>query len=72
MNTLKNTIISIAMDSVKKVKILSPNSNVWSVIHDIINSGQEDAFLVCDLSDVVRKYENWIQKLPRVKPYYGK
>lgn len=29
------------------------------------------SFYLCNLSDVVRKYKDWIVKLPRVKPFYA-
>ncbi|KAL5015826.1 hypothetical protein ScPMuIL_005415 [Solemya velum] len=32
---------------------------------------KEDAFVVIDLGDIVHKYDNWVRKLPRVKPFYA-
>ncbi|PSN31672.1 Ornithine decarboxylase 1 [Blattella germanica] len=31
---------------------------------------QEDPFYVCDIPDIVRKYEQWVEKLPRIKPFF--
>lgn len=33
--------------------------------------GQEDAFYVVDIDDILIKHRNWIQNLPRVRPYYA-
>lgn len=37
-------------------------------IDESVNSS---SFYLCNLSDVVRKYNDWITKLPRVKPFYA-
>jgi len=31
----------------------------------------EDAFFLADLGDVIRKYEKWMELLPRVEPFYA-
>jgi len=41
------------------------------VVHDIINQGQQDAFFVVDLGNLVRKLELWQNYLPRVEPFYA-
>lgn len=33
---------------------------------------QEDAFYVFDVQDLIQKYNNWKEKLPRIIPHYGK
>lgn len=56
----------------KRAHILDPQSNVWSVIREIIETNnQEDAFYICNISDIVRKQKMWAAKLPRVQPHYG-
>ena len=32
---------------------------------------REDAFFLADLGDIVKKYEKWMELLPRVEPFYG-
>lgn len=32
---------------------------------------EDESFYLCNLSDVVRKYDDWIRKIPRVKPFYA-
>lgn len=57
----------------KRVHILDTQSNVWSVIRQVIDTNnQEEAFYVCDIGDIVRKHKIWTAKLPRVQPHYGK
>lgn len=29
------------------------------------------SYFMCNLSDVIRKYRDWIENFPRVKPYYA-
>lgn len=56
----------------ERVHILDSQSNVWSVIMEIADSGvQEEAFYVCDVGDIVRKHKTWKAFLPRVQPHYG-
>ena len=33
---------------------------------------KEEALYLIDLGIVLKKYEQWVDHLPRVKPYYGK
>lgn len=32
----------------------------------------DESLFFCNLTDVIKKYENWIKLMPKVKPYYGK
>ncbi|KAE8747595.1 hypothetical protein FOCC_FOCC005756 [Frankliniella occidentalis] len=47
---------------------LSPLDELRSVCHA---TGQEDAFYLCNVDDVVHKMELWRQLLPRVRPHYA-
>lgn len=29
------------------------------------------SYFMCNLSDVIKKYRDWIAKFPRVKPFYA-
>lgn len=31
----------------------------------------EGSFFLCNLSDITRKFRDWIEKIPRVKPFYA-
>nr|CAI5821700.1 unnamed protein product [Callosobruchus analis] len=42
------------------------------IIENIIDSGRvEDAFYVCNVSDIVEKHKHWKHVLPRVQPHYA-
>jgi hypothetical protein len=43
--------------------------NVEKIIGKV--KGKSDSFYLCNLSDVVRKFDDWITKMPRVKPFYA-
>lgn len=32
----------------------------------------DEAFYVCNVSDIVEKYRNWQKHMPRIIPFYGK
>lgn len=56
----------------ERVHVLDNDSNVWSVVESIAESGvQEEAFYVCDIGDIVRKHGIWKSSMPRVEPYYA-
>lgn len=56
-----------------KKHILSGFSGEWDVEQFIRKMKDEtsDSFYLCNLSDVMKKYEDWIVKIPRVKPFYA-
>lgn len=57
----------------ERIHVLDGASNVMSIIKDIALSGlQEEAFYVLDIGDIVHKHQIWQEKMPRVRPYYGK
>ncbi|KAL7027706.1 hypothetical protein ACKWTF_005541 [Chironomus riparius] len=41
------------------------------IIDKNLSKDNDDAFFVLDIEEVKRKYEYWIQKIPRVVPYYA-
>lgn len=56
----------------ERVHVLDNNTNVWSVVRAIAESGvQEDAFYVCDIGEIVQKHKLWKLAMPRVDPHYG-
>ncbi|KAB0805575.1 hypothetical protein PPYR_02545 [Photinus pyralis] len=56
----------------ERVHVLNNNSNVWSIIRDIVDTGtQEDAFYICDIGDIVQKHKIWKSAFPRVQPHYA-
>ena len=62
----------LAIGSLNKISVLDPDQDIFNVIRGLANSGvQEEAFYVLDVDDIVRKHNEWKQKMPRVKPFYG-
>lgn len=48
-------------------------SGEWNV-EKAIKKMQNDSggsFYMCNLSDVIRKYDDWVAKIPRVRPFYA-
>lgn len=52
---------------------LNEFSGKWEVEKVIkkMKKNVEGSFYLCNLSDVVRKFDDWIKKMPRVKPFYA-
>nr|KAF7387681.1 hypothetical protein H0235_018403 [Vespula pensylvanica] len=43
----------------------------YDILKDIITTyKQEDAFYVLDLGIIMKKHQDWIEKMPRIVPYY--
>lgn len=45
----------------------------WNVVELIEQEdpASEESFYLCNLSDVIKKYEMWVEKMPRVHPHYA-
>jgi ornithine decarboxylase len=41
------------------------------LVHQVLETGHEDSFVVVDLDDVAFKAREWARMLPRVKPFYA-
>ncbi|CAH1976604.1 unnamed protein product [Acanthoscelides obtectus] len=55
-----------------RIQVTEPNVSVKDVIKKIVRSGNvEDAFYVCDVSDIVKKYKDWKRAMPRIETYYA-
>ncbi len=62
----------------RKVAVKMNNLNIYNekkfdVEETIWNRTQyeQDSFYICCLSDVIKKYDQWIEKIPRVHPFYA-
>lgn len=55
-----------------KIPIQVTDLNSKDVVRQLVQNGQEDGFFLCDVSDIVEKFQKWNQAMPRIKPYYGK
>ncbi|KAK3563803.1 hypothetical protein QTP86_034527, partial [Hemibagrus guttatus] len=47
------------------------NDIIKQKIKESVSSGNQDAFYVADLGDVLKKHLRWVRVLPRVKPFYA-
>lgn len=59
-----------------KITVLEKLFNQTPSIEDLIRETilkrkNEDAFYVCDVSDILRKHKQWLMNLPRVRPFYA-
>jgi ornithine decarboxylase len=57
-----------------RIQVVEPETSVTSIINDITNNGithQEEPFYVFNIGDIVKKHQIWIEKMPRVIPYYA-
>ncbi|CAH0548581.1 unnamed protein product [Brassicogethes aeneus] len=55
-----------------QIQILNSKSSVWSVMEEMTQSeNQEEAFYVCDIGNIIKKYLNWKKLMPRVETYYA-
>lgn len=57
-------------DDEKAIKIFDGQWNVVEVIEQE-DEQSEESFYLCNLSDVIKKYEMWVEKMPRVHPHYA-
>ena len=44
---------------------------ILNKIDERLADRKEDAFYILDLEDVKMKYQKWVEKMPRVKPFYA-
>jgi diaminopimelate decarboxylase len=51
-------------------RLFSGEWNVEKVISKV-KEQTDDSFYLCNLSDVVKKFDDWVEKMPRVKPFYA-
>lgn len=56
----------------ERVQIVDGQVNVPAIIDELTGSlSNEEPFYVMDIGDIVRKHQNWIEKMPRVVPHYA-
>ncbi|XP_053399198.1 ornithine decarboxylase-like isoform X2 [Mercenaria mercenaria] len=44
---------------------------IQKFVADMEREGKDEHFLVCDIGDIIKKYQQWSQLLPRVKLFYA-
>ena len=71
-NQQKQNAVDQAVLNKQPLLIHNPSNDPWNLIKAMIRSdAQRKAFYVVDVADIVRKLDNWKQKMPRVAPFYG-
>lgn len=65
----------------RKMKLIEPTNfhivdqpiNAIDVIREKEKIGDvdDDAFYICNVSDIIEKYRNWQKHMPRIIPFYG-
>jgi len=66
--------LRLPADVINKYEVESVTKTVEELMEEKINSDtfeQEEAFYIIDLGVVLKKYKQWVQYLPRVKPFYA-
>lgn len=57
-----------------RIHIMDNDINSSELINQLTLNGtinQEDPFYIFNIGDVIKKHQNWIEKMPRVAPYYA-
>ena len=57
-----------------EVKVFEDTDKETDIIKSIIKTEyhtEEEPFCILDVADVMRKHQNWIEKMPRIVPHYG-
>ncbi|XP_078050774.1 ornithine decarboxylase-like [Augochlora pura] len=58
--------------SINDVKLIQDTQDDTDIIRCVIETASEDEpFYILDIADVVQKYKEWTEKIPRVTPYYA-
>ncbi|XP_072761190.1 antizyme inhibitor 2-like [Anoplolepis gracilipes] len=56
----------------KEINIIDDNVDDMDIIRDIIQIEKpEEAFYIADIGDVIKRHNEWINKMPKVIPYYA-
>ena len=56
----------------EKIHVLESSSDIWKTIRDIVvTRNQEEPFFVCDVGEIVKKFNEWKVKFPRIQPFYA-
>lgn len=57
----------------QRIRVLEGPWSPLSVAREIVaEGGQEDPFYVMDVGEVVARFHQWKELMPRVEPFYGK
>lgn len=55
------------------IQVVDDKNDTFGLIKNLIESrGQEEAFYLLDVGDIINKHKTWLNKMPRVEPHFGK
>jgi len=66
--------LSVPRDVMSKFDVIPFTGSIEEVINNKLKEedrDKEEAFYIIDLGAVLRKYDQWVRSLPRVKPFYA-
>lgn len=64
-----NKMVEFNLD---EVRIVDDNLSELEILKEVIDGKDgEEPIHMLDVGDIVRKHHLWIEKMPRVVPYYG-
>jgi len=66
--------LSVPRDVMSKFDVIPFTGSIEEVISNKLKEedrDKEEAFYIIDLGAVLRKYDQWVRSLPRVKPFYA-
>jgi len=72
--TVVSQTVRLTNDIVNKFEVENVSVSIEELIAQKLTDearDQEEAFYFIDLGMVLKKYQQWVQQLPRVKPYYA-
>jgi ornithine decarboxylase len=70
--TLTESLASVQMDNVDVKQAIHQQIRVLNNLNDLHNGDVgQDAFFLCDIGDVVKKWQRWNRNLPMVQPFYA-
>lgn len=59
--------------NVNEIQIYEDKFKDYDILKNVITTrDQEDAFYILDLGIIMKQHQEWIKKMPRIVPYYGK
>lgn len=60
------------MSQQREERIFDGPSSVMEIVRDIVaEPGRDEAFLLCDIDDIIKKVDLWRKVMPRVDPFYA-
>lgn len=61
------------MSQIQEDQLSVLDKEVWNLESVIVNriNREQQGFYICNLSDVIKKFELWLEKMPTIKPFYA-